>query len=128
MQRHGRWMGYWFTEPVMSPLQAPRPLLMTAGNGWPDPDGTIEAIIDFASTYNAYERWADEPDHLEALLAPVLAEWDRAGTIPAWAGTDTLRALLFLEQRSDYFDGGSTQGERRMREVYAKLQAHGRWR
>lgn len=89
----------------------------------PNVEAPSEAILECAMTYNGYERWGEDPEYLQLLLSPVTREWDAAGVIPSWAGLDTLRALLFLEFRTDYFSGGSEEGIRRMREVVAAIHA-----
>jgi hypothetical protein len=88
----------------------------------PAPDARIEQILSFAAAYNAYERWVQTPERLEALLAPISREWEATGRIPSDLGVDALRALLFYEYRADYFAGGSDEGEARMRQVVEALR------
>lgn len=83
----------------------------------PPADADLLEIIRFAARYNAYERWAEGPDHLYRLVEPLARERDATGRIPAWAGMDALRALLFYEFRSDHHQGGSPSGERLMRQI-----------
>jgi hypothetical protein len=89
----------------------------------PDEDADIVQIIRFAARYNAYERWAQTPEHLYNMVAPIIRERDSSGRIPAWAGVDALRALLFYEYRADHHQGGSPHGERLMRQVVEAIRA-----
>jgi hypothetical protein len=88
----------------------------------PAPDARFDELVRFASKYNAYERWVQTPERLEALLAPISREWEATGRIPSDLGVDALRALLFYEYRADYFAGGSDAGETRMRQVVEALR------
>ncbi len=89
----------------------------------PDDDADIVQIARFAARYNAHERWAQTPDHLNSMVAPIILERDSSGRIPEWAGVDALRALLFYEYRADYHRGGSTEGERNMRQVVEAIRS-----
>lgn len=88
----------------------------------PNDDADIRDVLRFASTYNTYRRWTKDSNQLSELLRPVLDGWNRDGGIPSWAGVDVLRALLFYEFRSDYYQGGSETGQRRMRTVVAAIR------
>lgn len=89
----------------------------------PAPDADATDLVDFAARYDAYERWADSPESLAMLLEPIHREWDRHGVLPAWAGVDSLRALLFFEYRADRFAGGSEDGSMRMRAIVEELRS-----
>jgi hypothetical protein len=56
------------------------------------------------------------------MLEPLLKDVDAGRNLPDWAGLDALRAVLFYEYRSDYFQGGTTSGERRMRQVTSTIR------
>ena len=71
----------------------------------PGPDCTFEAILEFAATYDAYQRIGRDPEHLSAMYEPIRAEWDHSGIFPDWMGVDLLRGLLFLMYREDHFGG-----------------------
>ena len=47
-----------------------------------------QALIDWAHSYNGYERIADSPERLTAVIRPMADEYDRTGVIPEWAGVD----------------------------------------
>ena len=73
------------------------------------PDASVRAAeIDWAASYNAYDRLAGGPNELSALLEPLRAEYRRSGRIPEWCGVDLLRGWAFLLYREDYFDGGGS--------------------
>ena len=88
----------------------------------PAPDCDVEALLTFAGTYNAYERWADSPNTLLKMLGPIRRKWESTGQIPSWAGLDALRALMFYEYRADYFSGGSEEGQRHIRQVLEAIR------
>lgn len=87
----------------------------------PGPEADFDEILAYADSYNAYERWADDPNLLFDMLRPVQDAWRESGRVPDWAGMDALRALLFYEYRADRFMGGYPEGERRVRDVVAAI-------
>ena len=70
----------------------------------PDEQAGFPALVTFAHTYNGYDLHGGSAG-LSELVMPVLREWERTGELPA--DIDVLRACLFLQQRSHYWDGGS---------------------
>jgi hypothetical protein len=61
------------------------------------------AAIALAHTYNGYDRHGGA-EGLSRLVLPVLQQWRRTGGLPD--DLDVLRACLFFQQRSHYWDGG----------------------
>jgi len=74
----------------------------------PESDATWNEITQFALTYNAYERWYGDLGTVAAMLSPLQSEFDSTGEIPLMAGSDALRAWLFVLIRSDRFTSGIT--------------------
>lgn len=72
-----------------------------------DEAATQEAIR-WAQTYNGYQRLAQDPGRLGALLEPARHEYRRNGQVPEWCGVDLLRGWAFYLYRADYFCGGGT--------------------
>lgn len=72
----------------------------------PETDATWNAIRQFALTYNAYERWYGDLSTVVAMLKPLQSEFDASGEIPPMAGSDALRAWLFVLIRSERFTSG----------------------
>lgn len=72
----------------------------------PGSDAPWEEIARYAMTYDAYERWFGDLGTVAAMIAPLQAELDQQGEIPAAAGVDALRAWLFVLIRSERFSGG----------------------
>lgn len=89
----------------------------------PREQAPLSDVIQFAQSYNAYRRVAAEPGRLEQLLEPAMRLWLSDGGRVDVLGLDTLRALLFLEHRADYFAGGTPDGERRMRALVRAIRA-----
>lgn len=69
----------------------------------PDEGARFAELVTFAHTYNGYDLHGG-PAGLNEVVLPVRREWERAGDLPGDA--DTLRACLFFQQRSHYWDGG----------------------
>lgn len=88
----------------------------------PTDGASFVEVLEFAATFNAYERWASEPHELDRLLEPIRREWSATQRIPLWVGVDALRALLFLEYRMDYMEGGGGMGQPRMRQICTRLR------
>lgn len=72
----------------------------------PTPDASVEDVLEFAGTYNAYEHLANDAGQLERLLGGLYAEISGSSTVPGWVRLDLARALLFYAYRVDYFAGG----------------------
>lgn len=71
-----------------------------------------QVLIDWAHSYNGYERIAASPEHLAAVIRPVADEYERRGMIPEWAGVDLLRAWAFYLARAHRFgDSGCPLAE-----------------
>jgi hypothetical protein len=71
------------------------------------PDGvSLPDLLEFALTYDGYERLADA-DHIRQIVRPVLdaLEHDRP---PTWARLDLLRAALFYLQRNFHWTDDPT--------------------
>jgi len=71
----------------------------------PEPGCSYEQIIEFAATYDGYERIAASPERLGEVCEPIRKEWRQAGVLPDWPGIDLLRGLLFLMYREDRHGG-----------------------
>lgn len=69
----------------------------------PDPEGPIQPILEFALTYNAYDRLCSAD--LGRLVSPVLQPLAKTGRPPEWAGIDLLRGTLFFIQRMTHHWG-----------------------
>lgn len=63
------------------------------------------ALIEWAHTYNGYERLAGGPGDLWELVRPLHEEFERTGMIPEWAGVDLLRGWAFYLVRSHRHGG-----------------------
>ena len=72
----------------------------------PGVDASIDEVIRFAATYNAYELVASEPALLERLVLPIYEDLAASGRAPEWLGLDLARAVLFYAYRADRFAGG----------------------
>ncbi len=69
----------------------------------PDADAGFPELVTFAHTYNGYDLHGG-PAGLNEVTIPVHREWKRTGDLPG--DVDALRACLFFQQRSHYWDGG----------------------
>ncbi|QVI26748.1 hypothetical protein MN2019_21115 [Mycolicibacterium neoaurum] len=69
-------------------------------------DGYEQALIEWAHTYNGYERIARSPEALNGVVQPLLREFNRTRKIPEWAGVDLLRGWAFYIARAHRFSGG----------------------
>jgi hypothetical protein len=65
----------------------------------------FDEILEFAITYNGYDRIAGSPEALLDLYEPIRKKWKESGRLPDWAGLDLLRGLLFLMAREDHMAG-----------------------
>lgn len=65
-----------------------------------------QLFIEWAHTYNGYERLAAGPGKLYELLAPLRHEFDQQGSVPDWAGIDLLRGWAFYLVRAHRHSGG----------------------
>jgi hypothetical protein len=77
---------------------------------WPGPDAAPIEVLAFAGSYDAYERWASDPERLEDQLRPLHRAWTQGRSLPPWAGIDAIRAYLFYLFRVDHFRGATEQG------------------
>jgi hypothetical protein len=72
----------------------------------PDSEASVEVVLEFAGTYDAYTFFADQPDQLQRLLGGLYDEIARSLAVPEWVRLDLARAVLFYAYRLDYFAGG----------------------
>ena len=80
-------------------------------------------FLQWAAKYNAYERLAAGPRHLEALLSGVRDEYRRTGLVHEGMGVDLLRGWAFYLFRRDHHVGGDTlDGE--WRAVVEAVRSH----
>ncbi len=93
----------------------------------PGSGATIEQLLDFAGTYNAYEVFARTPNDLERIVMPIYNDIARSDQVPDWLGIDLARAVLFYAYRSDYFGGGYGPYEPMRTLVDAIRQMSGGW-
>ncbi|GAB3827713.1 hypothetical protein ACFPIJ_08030 [Dactylosporangium cerinum] len=70
----------------------------------PDEQAGFPELVTFAHTYNGYDLHGGSAG-LAELAVPVQRHWERTGELPG--DVDVLRACLFFQQRSHYWDGGS---------------------
>ncbi|GAA1551205.1 hypothetical protein GCM10009827_084750 [Dactylosporangium maewongense] len=75
------------------------PLVAVPGEG-----AGFAELVTFAHTYNGYDLHGGS-EGLAEVVAPARREWERTGGLPG--DLDVLRACLFFQQRSHYWDGGS---------------------
>lgn len=67
-------------------------------------DAPFAELVTFAHTYNSYDLHGGS-EGLAEVVAPARRDWERTGGLPG--DLDVLRACLFFQQRSHYWDGGS---------------------
>jgi hypothetical protein len=84
------------------------------GASVPDSDGPLLPILQFAQTYNAYERLAGGGS-VGRFISPVTKALTRTGEPPAWAGVDRLRGALFFLQRQTHLIARLSRRSRRFR-------------
>lgn len=97
----------------------------------PGRDASVEAMSDFAGTYNGYSQMSGTPRGLERLFGAVLfpeqvpyaEEADTTWVPPDGLGVDALRGLLFLMQRAEHLGGNglSSEQDRRWRLVIDRI-------
>lgn len=87
----------------------------------PAPDAEYEQVLQFAATYNLYERFGTTLP-LDLLGKAVLGELDPSSREALELGQDAIRYWLFAEYRADYFQGGSESGEQRVRAILELLR------
>ena len=73
----------------------------------PEPE---QDVVDWAHTYDAYQRLAASPFALDRLLAGVREAFATNGAVPDWCGVDLLRGWAFFLARADRQAGGGTLG------------------
>ncbi len=71
-------------------------------------DGVPLAQLEWAHTYDAYQRLASTPDKLERLLRSARNSYRTNRAVPKWCGVDLLRGWAFLLVRADHQAGGDT--------------------
>jgi hypothetical protein len=88
----------------------------------PDERAGFAALVTFAHTYNGYTLHGGT-EGLPKVVLPVHRHWERTGELPD--DVDVLRACLFLQQRSHYWDGGSWdfEGEPFVVALLARIRA-----
>lgn len=72
----------------------------------PGPRADKQSLIEFASTYNGYDRLNSDASELQRLFQPFEAEFQNTGRVSPSLGLDLLRGWLFALFRQDYFSGG----------------------
>ncbi|MCT9934509.1 hypothetical protein N5079_30320 [Planotetraspora sp. A-T 1434] len=70
----------------------------------PDDRAGFAALVTFAHTYNGYDLHGGT-EGLPQVVLPVHGHWEQTGELPD--DIDVLRACLFFQQRSHYWDGDS---------------------
>jgi len=93
----------------------------------PGAGGSIDELLEFAGTYNAYELFAQTPNDLERITKPIYDDIARSGQVPEWIGIDLARAVLFYAYRADHFGGGYGPYEPMRSLVDAIRQMSGGW-
>lgn len=74
----------------------------------PNKAASLKELIEFAVTYNGYERICSNPSEYEALFAYVERLYFDQGLISEALQVDYLRAWLFMLYRRDYFTGSAS--------------------
>src|SRR4051812_9548985 len=77
------------------------------------------ALIEWAESFNGYERLAQSPEHLWKVLQPLREAFEQDGSIPEWAGVDLLRGWAFWLVRAHRFGGAYTP----LRAEYPEFEA-----
>lgn len=72
----------------------------------PAVDAAWSEIANYATQFNAYERWYGDLGTLSTMLEPLHEEYTATGRVPERAGVDALRAWLFVLIRGERFTGG----------------------
>lgn len=93
----------------------------------PGSGASVEQLLEFAGTYNAYEVFARTPNDLERIAAPIYDQIARSCEVPDWLGIDLARAVLFYAYRADRFGGGYGPYEPMRSLVHAIQQMSGGW-
>ncbi|UDY24663.1 hypothetical protein [Nocardioides sp. Kera G14] len=86
-------------------------------------DLATQAELEWAYTYDGYERLASSPEALWSVVAPVHEALLTTGRVPEWAGVDLLRGLAFYLVRADRHQGGGSLG-RAWLELLDSIRAH----
>ena len=95
----------------------------------PGDDISLPELLQFALTYNGYQRLGDHPTHLHRVVRPVLAAIEKGERPPTWAGLDLLRGALFYIQRMTHHWGDvPPEQEAQMRALLRAIReaTHGR--
>jgi len=95
---------------------------VTREHGKPLSSGPRQRELDWALTYDAYQRLADSPSELEQLLRGVRRSFYAEGAVPEWCGIDLLRGWAFYLVRDDHF--GATMDEQEWAGVLQALRDH----
>src|SRR4051812_47718815 len=89
----------------------------------PPEECAVSDLLEFALTYNGYERLAHDPEHLGRLVAPVVRELEKSGPPPDWAQLDLLRGtLFFLQRRTHHWGEVPPDEEQRMRTLVGRIR------
>jgi hypothetical protein len=85
-------------------------------------DAPLQGILEFALTYNGYERLATEVEHLHGVVEPVLTSLAAEEAPPEWAGIDLLRgALFFIQRQTHHWGDVPDEQERFMRQLVGAI-------
>lgn len=72
----------------------------------PEVGASVEELLEFAATYDGYEYFAADPQHLGRLVGGIYDEIVKSSAVPDWVRVDLARATLFYAYRADHFGGG----------------------
>jgi len=91
----------------------------------PDPDGPMDAITQFALSYDGYGRLGRDAQRVLQLVRPVVSQVKKDGSVPLWAGLDVLRgALFYLQREAHWTEYTEPVNEREMRAVTRQVVLH----
>jgi len=71
----------------------------------------VHAQLEWAQSYDGYQRLASTPDKLERLLRSARNSFRAHGAVPDWCGVDLLRGWAFYLAGPDHQAGGDTLGD-----------------
>jgi hypothetical protein len=91
----------------------------------PHADAPLQDLLEFALSYDGYQRLAADAEALSRVVEPVLRELETGDTLPDWVGLDLLRGTLFFIQRQTHHWGDvPPEQERHMRRLVAAIGQH----
>jgi hypothetical protein len=91
----------------------------------PPADAPLQDLLDFALSYDGYQRLGADPAALRRVVEPILQGLETRETLPDWAGLDLLRGTLFFIQRQTHHWGDvPPEQERHMRCLVAAIGRH----